>query len=277
MLKKLLILAGIILFSCACVITSPAEMFSSTPTMCVECMQATICAENQSGEACPLNEEPTTAVELPTLIPTETEEPDSTATATETPIYTETPEPLVPDDVTEEASSDSTDTFTVETEIEQPAVTSTGVLINTPVSAATTVAPFAALTSEPLDLWLYKKQNGSPKYIKNFTHSEAPCGWGGIAGQVFGPGNVPQSDVVVVVTGIMDGKEIDLVGLTGTAKKYGEGGYEIEFPDGPVTTTNSLAIQLFDENNNELSDIIPINTYAECSKNLMIFNFVLAK
>jgi hypothetical protein len=32
---------------------------------------------------------------------------------------------------------------------------------------------------------------------------------------------------VVVVTGIMDGKEIDLVGLTGTAKKYGEGGYEM--------------------------------------------------
>jgi hypothetical protein len=240
-------------------------------------MQATICAENQSGEACPVNSEPTTAVELPTLIPTETEEPNSTATATETPIYTETPEPLVPEEVTEEASSVSTETPTVETAIEQPAVTSTGVLINTPVSVATTAAPFSELTTEPLDLWLYKKQNGSPKYIKNFVHTEAPCGWGGIAGQVFGPGNVPQSDVVVVVTGNAEGKEIDLVGLTGMAKKYGEGGYEIEFPDGPITTKDSLAIQLFDENNNELSDIIPFNTYIECSKNLVIFNFVLAK
>jgi hypothetical protein len=292
MAKKVILLLGFIVFISACVITSPSEMFQTTPTMCVECVQATICAENQSGDSCPLEVTgivestvtdtvqpetqtpsivPTiTGTRKPTIEPTQTAEFTATEvpTQTELPTYTEVPtytEPApgsAPVAATEPAPQTAANNPTAAPEV-----------VNTPIPALPTPTVYLTQTGD----WLFKAQTGSPKYTKNFVHPKLSCSWSGVAGQVFGPGGVPQPDVVVVVSGDAKGTPVNEVGLTGTAPSYGENGYEIELPTGPVNTSDSMMIQLFDLQGNELSMRYVFNTYIDCKKALVIYNFVQTK
>ncbi len=281
MLKKGLILAGIFVILSACVITSPAELFVSTPTICVECVQATLCAEDQTGDcgieiptlvqdlstATPMPEEPTegpTPTEEGTLLPTSTGSPDEVET-------TEAADQIDPTAAAYMTLA-TFDTFTDEpTETVTPKPSKT---LFPPTSTPEPPTETPTQTRTPGN-WIYQPQTGSPKYIKNFAHQDKACGWSGIGGQIFGPGGVPQSDVVVVVTGEVKGLPIDLVGFSGSAVQYGPNGYEIEFPGGPATTSDDLNIQLLDLKGNELSDAIPFDTYSDCSKNLVILNFTM--
>jgi len=280
MLKKVLVLACAFLIVSACVITSPAELFYPTPTICVECVQATICAENASGDACPIGktETITPATVLPTLIPTTdsstpTIGPSPTSAFSPTPEFTPTSE-FTP---TDELSPTEEGLTEIEATSENDSWTVTPEFSETPFSPPTrTVKPNVNPTVDT-SLWLYKPQIGSPKYTKNFAHPIRTCGWSGIAGQVFGPGGVPQSDIVVVVTGDANGTPVDLTGFTGSAIAYGAGAYEIEFPTGPIKTKDSMVIQLFDLAGNELTPAELFDTFADCTKNLVVFNFVLSK
>jgi len=56
---------------------------------------------------------------------------------------------------------------------------------------------------------------------------------------------------------------------------YGAGGYEFFLNNRPVQTTGEYTVQLLDQNGAvPLSDIITVNTFADCSKNLLLINFV---
>jgi hypothetical protein len=280
MLKKILPLAGILFLASACVITSPAGLFLPTPTICVECVQATICAEDASGNACLANTTPTPAEILPTLI-------QDTGTPTETPTNAPTPTEPGAEETLRVRQLSATPAFTntaIDLSTEQPAAETEQVVQATPAAAKTNalktivppVLPAISSTVKP-GVWMYKAQTGSPKYAKNFAHPESACTWSGIAGQVFGPGGAPQTDIVVVVNGEANGAPVDLLGFTGSAAAYGAGAYEVEFPAGPIQTKDTIRIQLFDLAGKELSDALPFDTYSECSKNLIVFNFVLAK
>jgi hypothetical protein len=275
MTKKVMFLAGLLVFLMACVVTSPSEMFQTTPTMCVECVQSTICAENQTGDACPVNvtigtEELTPSITIKptqtpvrptsessaTIKPTRTEELSPTIKPTETEIPTQT-EPIA-----------STGAPTLRNVVEAaPAVQTT------PLPEIATPTVYLTQTGD----WLYKAQTGSPKYTKNFVHPKLSCSWSGVAGQVFGPGGVPQPDVVVVVSGDANGTPVNEMGYTGSAPGYGESGYEIVLPTGPANTKESMMIQLLDLKGNELSMRYVFDTYIDCKKALIIYNFVLAK
>jgi hypothetical protein len=280
MLKKVLVMTGAILFVSACVITSPAELFYPTPTICVECVQATICAENASGDACPIGvtKTNTPATVLPTLIPT-TDDSTPTIGPSPTSAFSATPEftPTSEFTATDEPAPTEEEYTEIEATSESDSWTATpdfNKATSNPPTA--TVKPNVNPTVDA-SLWLYKPQSGSPKYTKNFAHPTRTCGWSGIAGQVFGPGGVPQSDIVVVVTGDANGTPVDLTGFTGSAIAYGAGAYEIEFPTGPVKTKDSMVIQLFDLQGNELTPAELFDTYADCTKNLVVFNFDLSK
>lgn len=263
----------------ACVITPPQGLLSPTPTICVECVQATICAENATNDGCPAYSSPTSVDSLPTQ---ETPTPENTPTEEITPteditveiIVTEVPldgTPMEKTASTVEGTQTRTLTATrtsTSTKTETPTKTETA----SPISSNT---PTATKTMLPGN-WVYKTQSGSPKYSTNFAHPELACKWSGVAGQVFGPGGTPQSDVVVVITGVVNGVPYDLLGFTGSAVKYGASAFEIEFPEGPVKTTQTLQIQLFDLAGIELTGRIPFDTFAECDKNLVIYNFTLA-
>lgn len=277
MLKKRLFLAGLFIILSACVISSPAEIFSSTPTICVECVQATICAENASGDACVIDTPSAQVDVLPTLIPS-TDELPATEVVTEDPLLSDTVEATP----TEKAALPFPATM-VNAASENPSVSATRTNTEVPTQtpsrtriASLTPSRTPTRTATP-EAWIYGPQTGSPKYTKNFAHPESACTWSGIAGQVFGPGGAPQDDVVVIVNGNSNGTPIDLIGFTGASVAYGPGAFEVEFPVGPVRTYDSIKIQLFDLEGNELSGAISFDTYTECTKNLIVFNFVMAK
>ncbi len=275
MVKKILLLAGLLILIPACVITSPSELFQTTPTICVECVQATICAENQTDDACPVDETiaPWDLTPSATIPPTITE-PFTPTTEGDEPTRTETYTPTMEVEQTETPVPTRTLTPVEDTPVPQAENPEESELASlTPIPELPTPTVYLTQTGE----WVYKAQAGSPKYIKNFTHPNLLCSWSGVAGQVFGPGGAPQPDVVVVVSGIAKDKPVEEVGYTGAAQEYGENGYEIEFPTGPVNTTDSMMIQLFDLQGNELSMRYVFDTYIDCKKALVIYNFVLAK
>ena len=69
---------------------------------------------------------------------------------------------------------------------------------------------------------------------------------------------------------------IDEIGLTGVpeADIYGPGGYEIKIADKAFDSENTLFIQIFDIQGNNMSNAMPFRTYSDCGKNLIIVNFI---
>ena len=157
------------------------------------------------------------------------------------------------------AISDPTATETADTD-----VTSTPVI-------SSTLTPTATQTPFPLIL-----QSGSPAYIQNFAHLDAGCSWLGIAGQVFDADGKTINNLVVNVKGSIGQTLIDEIGLTGVpeADIYGPGGYEIKIADKTFDSENTLLIQVFDIQGNNLANTIPFRTYSDCEKNLIIVNFI---
>jgi hypothetical protein len=275
-MKKTFLLSLILIFMLACVITPPEGLLDATPTICVECVQATICAENVGDEECPVSSSATPIDALPTLIPS-TQETVPTKETTEAVLTTETIEALL--SITPEISPSKTESVAV-TLNSTSTRTLTSAKTQTPTKTET-LTPTATKTIIPSSTidhgnWVYKTQTGSPKYSTNFAHPNLACNWSGVAGQIFGPGGAPQSDVVVVITGAVNGVPYDLLGFSGSAVLYGASAFEVEFPDGPVKTTDSLVIQLFDLEGNALSAAFPFDTFTDCDKNLIVFNFVLS-
>ena len=260
----------------ACVITPPASLLPPTPTICVECVQATICAENATNDGCPSTASPTSVYSLPTLIPT-IQEPTPTevlpeevfSTGTPTVAITLTDVPIPSATATLVSTSNATSTRTL---------TSTRTATSTKTETASPTSSKTPTITSTIQLgsWVYKTQTGSPKYATNFAHPDLGCQWSGVAGQVFGPGSAPQPNVVVVITGDANGVSYDLLGFSGSAVKYGASAFELEFPNGPVKTAGTLNIQLFDLEGKELTGSIPFDTFTDCDKNLVIFNFTLA-
>jgi hypothetical protein len=120
----------------------------------------------------------------------------------------------------------------------------------------------------------YILQEGTPALLQNFAHPELACQWQGVAGQVLAADGAPVLNVVVLITGMINDQPVERVGLTGSYLAYGEGGYEIELTRQPVKSSGQLAIQLFDLNDQPLSDPVLFDTSADCGENLALINFV---
>ena len=186
-----------------------------------------------------------TAVALPTLTPTAL----NVLPSTWTPIPTITSQPPI----------------SVPTETLGP----TGTLIPefTPtvtltVTVSTSVVPF-------------ELSNGSPVAISSLGfHPEAGCNWMGVAGQVLDISGAPISTSVVVrLGGVLGGENKEITSLSGTAKQYGDAGYEIVLTSKPVTSQGTLWIQLLDQAGLPLSGQVYFDTFNSCDKNLVFINF----
>ncbi len=112
--------------------------------------------------------------------------------------------------------------------------------------------------------------------MANFAHPDLGCNWEGVAGQVFNASGKPVTNYVVKVSGTYNGATVNLIGLTGMAagSAYGPKGYELVFGNTPVHTDGQLTIQVFNTTGSSATDPIQFTTYATCTKNLIIFNFV---
>jgi hypothetical protein len=99
------------------------------------------------------------------------------------------------------------------------------------------------------------------------------CNWFGVGGQVFDLQGAPLVGTSVLIGGKLSGKPVDLLTLTGTARQYGEAGYELQLDDHPVTLTGTLWLQLIDQAGLPLSGKISFDTVEDCQKNLVLINF----
>ena len=105
--------------------------------------------------------------------------------------------------------------------------------------------------------------------ISNFANT-AGCDWMGIGGQAFAWNGEPLAGLVVH----LEGGGLRREALTGSRSAYGPGGYEIQLGDHLAATTGVYRLQLRAVHSQPLSDWIPVDTFADCSRNLLVLNFV---
>lgn len=175
----------------------------------------------------------------------------TTIPPTSTPIKTNTPT--------------SASTSPAATNTPTTAATATTAKTNTPTTAPTAVSTTTA--------YLYTVQSGSPVQIQNFVNSTAGCAWQGIAGQVFDNDSTPVKNIVVKAGGTWNGATVNLLGMTGAASNYGEGGYELVLGTKVVATNNTVWVQLYDLAGKALTEKVYVSTSTDCTKNLVLLNF----
>ena len=210
---------------------------------------------------------PALVAALPTLAPTLTADPNATPdpafptlppewTATHTPTVTHTPAPA-----TETPLSAVTATRT-------PAVTAGIPLAGTPSSTITPGGPTPTAT-RTRSAFAYTLQNNSVTYLANFINGSG-CSWFGLAGQAFGLDGRP----IIGLTVHLEGDGLSLDAITGSQPAIGPGGYEIPLGNHPVETSDLYTLQLRNNTGTALSDTLFVETFGDCSRNLVLVNFV---
>lgn len=194
------------------------------------------------------------ASEAPTPIPCPTCEPVNCPTAeptAEPPLEFPTPEP------TEEPTA-------------EPTLEPTATEVPATATAVPTLAPTVTATAVPMP---YSIQANTPVYLQNFAHPAAACKWMGVAGQAFDKGGKTVNNLVVEVSGTVDGKPFSQITLTGLAAAYGPGGYEIPLDGKALDSTGALQVALYDLAGKPLIAPFTFDTFADCQKNLILINF----
>lgn len=104
-------------------------------------------------------------------------------------------------------------------------------------------------------------------------HPDENCAWMGIGGQVFDIQGASLVGMTIQVGGTLNEKAVNLLSLTGTARQYGEAGYEFYLGAQPVGSRSSLWMQVLDQAGLALSEKVYFDTYEDCEKNLVLINF----
>jgi len=104
-------------------------------------------------------------------------------------------------------------------------------------------------------------------------HPELGCGWFGIGGSVVDDSNAPVLYMTVRLTGSLGGSPIEKLTVSGTAPDYGQAGFEFDLGNKPTASNKLLMLQLFNQKGEKQADDIPIITYNDCEKNLILVRF----
>lgn len=129
---------------------------------------------------------------------------------------------------------------------------------DTPTPTKTPKAPFSATVT----------------YIDStIIHPEAACNWQGIAGTIVDSSNADMLGIAVRVTGFYNNKTKNELTVSGIAPAYGKSGFEFFLGTVPIESDGLLSIQIFDQAGLPLSGTISINTYNDCTKNLVLVKF----
>jgi len=175
------------------------------------------------------------AFPTPTITPIQL---DATWTVTPSPIVSETPT-LLP-------------TYTLEP---SPTVFSliTPTITRTPTPGSK--APFSATVT----------------YIAStIIHPEAGCKWQGIGGTVVDANNADILRMTISLSGRYDGKTVEKLTVSSIAPAYGKSGFEFALGTVPISSQGELYLQLLDQAGLPLSKQIYIDTFNDCSKNLVL-------
>ena len=128
----------------------------------------------------------------------------------------------------------------------------------TPTPTATPKAPFSATVT----------------YIAStIIHQEEACNWQGIGGTVVDASNADMLRMTIRLEGKYNGKSKTELTVSSIAPAYGKSGYEFFLGTTPIASKGELKLQLLDQAGLPLSDVISIDTFNDCSKNLVLVRF----
>ncbi|MDD5370826.1 MAG: hypothetical protein PHQ40_17225, partial [Anaerolineaceae bacterium] len=167
-----------------------------------------------------------------------------------------------------------------------PTVTQEPAATNTPQPETPTETPYIAPTQPPLEVTpLPPAVEGNPtqpgsvypfelrgqlaSVMSTIIYPDKGCNWLGVGGQVFDLQGAPLVGASVLVGGKLAGKPVSLLTLTGTARQYGEAGYEVQLGNQPVASAGTLWLQLIDQAGLPLSGKVAFDTAEDCQKNLV--------
>jgi len=128
----------------------------------------------------------------------------------------------------------------------------------TPPASATPKAPYSATVSA-ID--------------STIIHPELGCGWFGVGGSVVDDSNAPVLYMTLRLTGSIGGEPVDKLTVSGTALDYGQSGFEFELGKTPRASNKLLVLQLFNQAGEQQANDIPIITYNDCKRNLILVRF----
>jgi hypothetical protein len=162
-----------------------------------------------------------------------------------------------------------------------PQATLTPTLTYTPTSTVIAATPSGPLdqttpTNTPRGNSIYSfGLEAEPRAVDSkLFNSGRDCDWMGVAGRVFDMKHDPVAlGIIVQVGGVVDGKVLNVTTLTGTARQYGDSGYEVTLADKPVAAKGAVWIRLLDQSGFAISDRVFIDTSSDCTKNLVFVNF----
>jgi hypothetical protein len=193
--------------------------------------------------------------------------PSATITKTVPPSETPTATIEVSDTPTEIPAS-NTPAPTATIDLTQIAQLTAAVPTNTPQPTNTSAPTFTP--TKTLSAFPFVVQGDGPAPISNFANS-AGCNWMGIGGQAFDISGNP----IINYSVHLEGGGLSVDSRTGSKTAYGPGGFEFYLNNRPVQSTGEFKVQLFDQTGKvPVSDVVIVNTYADCSKNLLLVNFV---
>jgi|APTNR8051073442_1049403.scaffolds.fasta_scaffold27521_2 hypothetical protein len=177
------------------------------------------------------------------------------ATSTPTPIQ------LLPTWTPTLPNTDVTSTATIApTHTLQPTATIVSLITPsaTPIPTNTPKAPFSATVT----------------YIDStIIHPEAACNWQGVAGTIVDSKNADMIGIAVRLSGFYNNKTKNELTVSGIAPAFGKSGFEFFLGTVPVSSDGLLSVQIFDQAGLPLSDPITIDTFNDCTKNLVLVKF----
>jgi hypothetical protein len=129
---------------------------------------------------------------------------------------------------------------------------------NTPSPTVAPKAPFSATIT----------------YIDStIIHPEAACNWQGVGGTIVDANNADMLRMTIRLVGFYNGKTKNELTVSSIAPAYGKSGYEFFLGSVPIVSKKELYIQILDQAGLPLSDNIYIDTFNDCSKNLVLVRF----
>lgn len=134
-----------------------------------------------------------------------------------------------------------------------------------------TLTPQITDTTRPYAPFPFMMQ-GPPAFRpgSDFSHT---CDWMGVAGHVVDLQDRPATGITVQLVGSLNKLYVEQTSLTGTALAYGSSGYEFTLTNTPVASMKSLSVYLLDQAGLQLSEKVTFDTFADCTKNLILINF----
>jgi hypothetical protein len=169
-----------------------------------------------------------------------------------------------------------TPTLTIQpssTRTKAPTWTSVSMLISPTVTLTPSDTP---LPGTPTNTPLAPLATSAITYVASTSmHPDLACKWMGVGGTVMNASNKPLQFQTIQVGGTLSGNAVTGQVLSGNNPAYGTSGFELKLADSAIDSTQTVWVQLFDNNGKALTDKTYFDTHNDCQKNLVMIVFKL--